>query len=203
MNTLELISENHAAKLGLKKSTLLFLTASLTVNVVLSLTLLFKNHSVTTVLLPMSTLTSEKPMTLTSDTLSKEYLSLVARDFLALATNNTPENVDFNRKMLLQFVHPTAFGEMEVSLKEQALELKRLRASTYFVIETMDINPQKLSVIFEGIRLHYIGQKETQRQRKRLVMKMQNIAGRLYLSSLYEVNLSGRASHDAPVQKAL
>ena len=199
MYAIELITENRAAKLGLKRATLITLATSLGINVALSLTLLLRDQKLTTVLLPMSATTINTPVELTNSEVSEEYLLLVARDFLALAMNNTPENVDFNRMMLLKNVHPASFGEMDVVLKEKALELKRLRASTFFVIDSVDVKPEALSVIFEGMRLHYIGGKETQRMKKRLVMKLRLIAGRLYLERLQEVDLRSKANHDAAI----
>ena len=199
MYAIELITENRAAKLGLKRATLIALATSLGINVALSLTLLLRDQKLTTVLLPMSASTINTPVELTNSQVSEEYLLLVARDFLALAMNNTPENVDFNRMMLLKNVHPASFGEMDVVLKEKALELKRLRASTFFVVDSVDVKPEALSVIFEGMRLHYIGGKETQRMKKRLVMKLRLIAGRLYLERLQEVDLRSKANHDAAI----
>ena len=199
MYTIELITENRAAKLGLKRATLIALATSLGINVALSLTLLLRDQKLTTVLLPMSATTLNTPVELTNSEVSEEYLLLVARDFLALSMNNTPENVDFNRMMLLKNVHPASFGEMDVVLKEKALELKRLRASTFFVVDSVDVKPEALSVIFEGMRLHYIGGKETQRMKKRLVMKLRLIAGRLYLERLQEVDLRSKANHDATI----
>ena len=199
MYAIELITENRAAKLGLKRATLIALATSLGINVALSLTLLLRDQKLTTVLLPMSASTINTPVELTNSQVSEEYLLLVARDFLALAMNNTPENVDFNRTMLLKNVHPASFGEMDVVLKEKALELKRLRASTFFVVDSVDVKPEALSVIFEGMRLHYIGGKETQRMKKRLVMKLRLIAGRLYLERLQEVDLRSKVNHDAAI----
>lgn len=199
MYAIELITENRAAKLGLKRATLIALATSLGINVALSLTLLLRDQKLTTVLLPMSAATINTPVELTNSQVSEEYLLLVARDFLALAMNNTPENVDFHRTMLLKNVHPASFGEMDVVLKEKALELKRLRASTFFVVDSVDVKPEALSVIFEGMRLHYIGGKETQRMKKRLVMKLRLIAGRLYLERLQEVDLRSKANHDAAI----
>lgn len=199
MYTIELITENRAAKLGLKRATLIALATSLGINVALSLTLLLRDQKLTTVLLPMSATTLNTPVELTNSEVSEEYLLLVARDFLALSMNNTPENVDFNRMMLLKNVHPASFGEMDVVLKEKALELKRLRASTFFVVDSVDVKPEALSIIFEGMRLHYIGGKETQRMKKRLVMKLRLIAGRLYLERLQEVDLRSKVNHDAAI----
>lgn len=199
MYAIELITENRAAKLGLKRATLIALATSLGINVALSLTLLLRDQKLTTVLLPMSATTLNTPVELTNSEVSEEYLLLVARDFLALSMNNTPENVDFNRMMLLKNVHPASFGEMDVVLKEKALELKRLRASTFFVVDSVDVKPEALSIIFEGMRLHYIGGKETQRMKKRLVMKLRLIAGRLYLERLQEVDLRSKANHDAAI----
>lgn len=196
MNAYELISEDRAAKLGLKRATIGVLALSLAMNLALSFTLLLRDQTVTTVLLPMGALTHEVPMRLSNQQISDDYLLLVAKDFLALAMNNTPENVDFNRKTLLQHVTPASFGEMDLALKEKANEVKRLRASTFFVIDQVDLKADTLSVIFEGFRLHYIGQKETLREKKRLVMKLQVIAGRLYLKSLHEVDLRHRATHE-------
>lgn len=199
MSTYELISADLAARLGLKRLTLGFLAASLAANCLLGAVLLFKEDSVSTVLIPVGMNEVTHPVTVSEKHIDQEYLMLVARDLLSLAVNNTPNNVDFNRETLLKHVSPSSFGEIEETLREQAQQIKRLHASTYFSVETMHVNPSSLTVTAEGLKQHFIGKTETLRQKKAFTMRFSLVAGKLQLISLAEEDIKTKkqSSRDA------
>lgn len=184
MNAYELISSDLAARLGLKRLTLAILATSLLCNTFLSAALLLKKDVVSTVLVPVGINEVTHPVTVAQAHIDEEYLALVTRDILSLALNITPVNVDHNRLLLLKHAAPSAFGEIDEMLKRQANEMKRLHASSFFSIESMDINPNQLTVKANGIRQHFIGKTETLRQKATITVKFSLVAGRLHLLSL-------------------
>ena len=127
------------------------------------------------------------PVTVGQAHIDEEYLALVTRDILSLALNVTPINVDHNRLLLLKHASPSAFGEIDEMLKRQADEIKRLHASSFFAIESMAIDPHRLTVKANGIRQHFIGKTETLRQKTTITVKFSLVAGRLQLLCLSDL----------------
>lgn len=156
-----------------------------------------KKDVVSTVLVPIGINEVTHPVTVAQAHIDEEYLSLVTRDILSLALNVTPINVDHNRLLLLKHTAPSAFGEIDEMLKRQADEMKRLHASSFFAIESMDINSHQLTVKANGIRQHFIGKTETLRQKATITVKFSLVAGRLHLLSL-----SDSESNDKPISNS-
>ena len=90
MSQVTLLSADFATRLGMKRVVLSVLTASLGVNVLLAATVLIKDEQVTTILVPMGLSEVGAPLKISGASISKHYLTLVARDLLTLAMNQTP-----------------------------------------------------------------------------------------------------------------
>ena len=196
MNAYDLLSSDLAARLGLKRLMLGVLAASLTTNCLLAGAIVFKNNPVSTVLVPVGIDEMTHQLTVSDTHVDKEYLMLVARDILSLALNVTPENVDHNRRLLLKQVAPSAFGAIDEELQRQATKIKALRASTFFATESIEVDPQALTVVSNGVRQHFIGKTETLREKASFTLRFHLVAGRLQLAHLSENDLS-KESHSA------
>lgn len=186
MNTYALISADLAARLGLKRLTIGILATSVATNVLLSAGLLFKKDSVTTVLVPVGINETTHPMSVGETHVDQDYLMLVARDLLSLATNVTPQNADFNRETLLRHVSPASFGAINELLTRQAQTLKRLHASSLFSVQSMTVTPETLTVKASGLKRHFIGKTETMRENATVTMRFTMVAGKLQLTDLTE-----------------
>ena len=186
MNTYALISADLAARLGLKRLTIGILATSVATNVLLSAGLLFKKDSVTTVLVPVGINETTHPMSVGETHVDQDYLMLVARDLLSLATNVTPQNADFNRETLLRHVSPASFGAINELLTRQAQTLKRLHASSLFSVQSMTVTPETLTVKASGLKRHFIGKTETMRENSTVTMRFTMVAGKLQLTELTE-----------------
>lgn len=186
MNAYEFLSSDLAARLGLKRATLGVLAVSLATNCLLAGAVLFKTNPVTTVLVPVGLNEVTHPLAVSDARVDKEYLMLVARDILSLALNNTPENVDHNRHLLLKHVAPSAFGAIDEELQQQAQKIKELRASTFFSVENVQVDAHRLTVTADGVRQHFIGKTETLREKTAITLRFNLVAGRLQLASLSE-----------------
>lgn len=188
MNTYALISADLAARLGLKRLTIGILATSVATNVLLAAGLLFKKDSVTTVLVPVGINETTHPMSVGETHVDQDYLMLVARDLLSLATNVTPQNADFNRETLLRHVSPASFGAINELLTRQAQTLKRLHASSLFSVQSMTVTPETLTVEASGTKRHFIGKTETMRQTSTVTMRFSMVAGKLQLTDLTEAS---------------
>lgn len=186
MNSYKQLSADMAARLGLKRLTLGLLAGSFVMNVLLAGSLLFKENPVTTVLVPIGINETTHPMSVSARHVDEEYLTLVARDLLSLSMNVTPANVDFNREALLKHVAPSAFGDIDEALKEKARVIKKLRATSLFAIESLELNAHELTVMAHGFKHHYIGKTETLRQKATVFMRFSLVAGKLQLITLSE-----------------
>ena len=186
MNAYEFLSSDLAARLGLKRATLGVLAISLATNCLLAGAVLFKTNPVTTVLVPVGLNEVTHPLAVSDARVDQEYLMLVARDILSLALNNTPENVDHNRHLLLKHVAPSAFGAIDEELQQQAQKIKELRASTFFSVENVQVDAHRLTVTADGVRQHFIGKTETLREKTAITLRFNLVAGRLQLASLSE-----------------
>lgn len=186
MNTYALISADLAARLGLKRLTIGILATSVATNVLLAAGLLFKKDSVTTVLVPVGINETTHPMSVGETHVDQDYLMLVARDLLSLATNVTPQNADFNRETLLRHVSPASFGAINELLTRQAQTLKRLHASSLFSVQSMTVTPETLTVKASGLKRHFIGKTETMRENSTVTMRFTMVAGKLQLTELTE-----------------
>lgn len=186
MNTYAMISADLAARLGLKRLTIGILATSVATNVLLAAGLLFKKDSVTTVLVPVGINETTHPMSVGETHVDQDYLMLVARDLLSLATNVTPQNADFNRETLLRHVSPASFGAINELLTRQAQTLKRLHASSLFSVQSMTVTPETLTVKASGLKRHFIGKTETMRENATVTMRFTMVAGKLQLTDLTE-----------------
>lgn len=193
MNAYDLISSDLAARLGLKRMTVSILVASIVCNSLLAGALLLKKDAVTTVLIPVGLNEVTHPITVSDAHIDESYLSLVARDILSLALNVTPVNAEHNRLLLLKHVAPSAFGSIDEMLKRQADEMKRLHASSFFAVETLNVDAVNLSVKAHGIRQHFIGKTETLRQKATVTMTFSLVAGKLQLLSLTDTEVAEKS----------
>jgi conjugal transfer pilus assembly protein TraE len=67
-----------------------------------------------------------------SDRVSSEYLEQMGYFLMQLTLNVTPQSVDHQAKLLLQYAAPASFGELRTALLAAAERLKRDGASTVF-----------------------------------------------------------------------
>ena len=65
-----------------------------------------------------------------SDRVSSEYLEQMGYFLMQLTLNVTPQSVDHQAKLLLQYAAPASFGELRTALLAAAERLKRDGAST-------------------------------------------------------------------------
>ena len=101
-----------------------------------------------------------RDMTISSGGLSKEYLELVTRDATVLMLNRTPESVDYWMAAVLKIVHPSAYGRMKGELLKLANDQRGSSVAQYFTIESMKVDPERLTSEVTGVLHTMVGRQE-------------------------------------------
>ncbi len=183
------VSKEEALSLGIRRTTFVALGVSLGVNLILSGAILVHGFEKETYLLP---LTQNVPLALSPA--KDEYLGLIARDILFFATFLTPQNIDFNRRILLTHVSPELYGDVEKEMLLLARMVKDKHASQSFEITEMVIDAPTLCVSFIGFRKLFIDSKMTESVKTGYELKFKQIAGRMVLTHFSEKPNSAKKS---------
>ena len=115
---------------------------------------------------------------------SPEYLEQMGLFVLQLAVNNTPSSVDYNNQVLLRYVAPASYGEMETQLMANARRLKRENASTFFSPRAVTPDETTNSIVFGGVQTTHIGDKRVSEVQEWFLLRFAYNAGRIYLLEL-------------------
>lgn len=95
----------------------------------------------------------EKSFWITQKTASPEYVEQMALWIASLILDVTPDTIKYKSDLLLQYVAPSAHGELSEKQTLQTQRLKRDNASTYYVLQTINIDSARLAAVLSG-RLH-------------------------------------------------
>tara|TARA_Y100001947_G_C10347637_1_gene308710 strand:+ start:3906 stop:4475 length:570 start_codon:yes stop_codon:yes gene_type:complete len=85
------------------------------------------------------------------------YLNQLSENFVLTRFNISPNTVKSNHARLLNYVSSDAYHDLSKALlKEQALVLKN-KISSYFDIESVQSNPERLTTRVTGVLKRYVG----------------------------------------------
>lgn len=98
-----------------------------------------------------------RPLVITSDHVTNEYLELVSRDTALLILNRSPSGLEYWLDNVLKLVDPTAYGEIKQSLMKLVQEQKGSDVSQSFVLSKMTIDPKALTSVVEGDVKTFVG----------------------------------------------
>ena len=183
MKTEYMLSE-LAVRTGIKVFFWVVLGMSITANLFLSATVLFKGTVVQTTLTPPEI---RRSMTVSNIAFSKEYLEEMAPYAAYLLLNVTPKTVDYQNSQLLKIVAPDYKDALEKELSLNALWVKKNNVSTTFSATeaTADTSDNTVSIrgVFEVKRNNTV----VEQKDRELLISFKNNYGTLQLLSIKEV----------------
>ena len=183
MKTEYMLSE-LAVRTGIKVFFWVVLGMSITANLFLSATVLFKGTVVQTTLTPPEI---RRSMTVSNIAFSKEYLEEMAPYTAYLLLNVTPKTVDYQNSQLLKIVAPDYKDALEKELSLNALWVKKNNVSTTFSATeaTADTSDNTVSIrgVFEVKRNNTV----VEQKDRELLISFKNNYGTLQLLSIKEV----------------
>ena len=89
--------------------------------------------------------TLRSPMTLSSSSVSREYLEMVTRDVAALALNRSPEMLTWWMNTILDLTDEQDRGEVKKGLIKIVSEQQGSQISQFFTPDMMTVDPGKLT----------------------------------------------------------
>ena len=119
---------------------------------------------------------------------SAEYLEQMGYFLMQLILDVTPQSVDHQSKVLLQYAAPAAYGELRTSLLSAAERLKRDGAATVFSARDLTVDERTLRVGIRGQLTTFISDRRVSEVPKGYAIELQYTAGRIFLKAFRETN---------------
>lgn len=102
----------------------------------------------------------DEPMRLSKNNPSPEQLYSMAWFVASNMVNVTPVNIDFNQKIVLRYVAPEDFGNMEKILADNKELVVKNNLSQLFEVRDYLVNPQNMTVVFNGTLRSWVSSQE-------------------------------------------
>ena len=132
--------------------------------------------------------TIHKTFWVESDRVSSEYLEQMGYFLMQLTLNVTPQNIDHQAKVLLQYAAPAFYGELRTALLTAAERLKRDGAATVFSAQDLTVDERALKVGVRGQLTTFISDRRVSQVAKGYAIEFQYTGGRVFLKSFRETN---------------
>ena len=161
------------------------LTASLLVNVVLALLTMRMSGRERIVLVPP---TINKTFWVESERVSAEYLQQMAYFLMQLTLDVTPQSVDHQASVLMQYAAPASYGELRSAMTATADRLKRDSASTIFSARDLVVDEATQRVGVRGQLTTYISDRRVSEVSKAYAIELQYTGGRVFLKAFRETH---------------
>jgi len=161
------------------------LTGSILVNLVLAVFAVRLAGRERVVVVPP---TIHKTFWLESDRVSAEYLEQMAYFLMQLTLNVTPQSVEHQAKVLLQYAAPASFGELRTALLAAGERLKRDGASTIFSAQELAVDERALRVGVRGQLTTFVSDRRVSEVSKGYAIELQYSGGRVFLKAFRETN---------------
>lgn len=115
------------------------------------------------------------------------YLEQMGGYVAWLVLDVTPGTINWKKDALLSFVEPADYGALKIRQEVEAERLKKLNASTYFLLQQLEPDQDKQNVMLTGRLRTYINGQETSVVPKRYLAQFSYRGGRTHLKTFTEV----------------
>ena len=161
------------------------LVVSLLTNVVLALLSVRLSGRERVVLVPP---TINKTFWVDAERVSAEYLQQMAYFLLQLTLDVTPQSVDHQASVLLQYAAPASFGELRAAMAATADRLKRDGASTLFSTRDLVVDEATQRVGVRDQLTTFVSDRRVSEVSKAYAIELQYAGGRVFLKAFRETN---------------
>ena len=182
---LELIRSDIASARRAATFLAALLAVSLLANVILALLTTRLSGRERVVLVPP---TINKTFWVDSDRVSAEYLQQMAYFLLQLTLDVTPQSVEHQASVVLQYAAPASFGELRAAMAATADRLKRDGASTLFSTRDLVVDEATQRVGVRGQLTTFVSDRRVSEVSKAYAIELQYAGGRVFLKAFRETN---------------
>ena len=139
----------------LKQRNMLAVICLALIGLVMVLVMLFASKDREIVLQPVLT----RPLAISSNGVTADYLEMVTRDTAIIALNRSPEALEYWMSQVLRIVHPSAYGRVKASLLKVVTEQKGSDVAQAFSMTGMTVDPKRLTSDVSGVLTVFVGKK--------------------------------------------
>jgi conjugal transfer pilus assembly protein TraE len=129
-----------------------------------------------------------QPFWVSGARVSSSYLEQMGGYVAWLVLDVTPGTIHWKKDALLSFVEPDDFGALKIRQEVEAERLKKLNASTYFLLQQLEPDEENQHVVLTGRLRTYINGQETSVIPKRYLAQFSYRGGRTHLKTFKEVS---------------
>lgn len=115
------------------------------------------------------------------------YLEQMGGYVAWLILDVTPGTINWKKDTLLTFVEPEEYGKLKIKQEVEAERLKKLNASTYFLLQQLEPDQEKQKVLLTGRLRTYVNGQETSVVPKQYKAEFTYRGGRTHLKTFEEV----------------
>lgn len=119
---------------------------------------------------------------------SPEYLEQMGYFIGQLVLSATPDNVDYQNKVLLQYACPSAYGKLKTDQDVAGIALKRDSISTLFNTHVIQVGEETLKVALTGTMATWISNKKAPDYPKTYLAKFEYQNGRICVANFKETS---------------
>jgi conjugal transfer pilus assembly protein TraE len=132
--------------------------------------------------------TINKTFWVESERVSAEYLQQMAYFLMQLTLDVTPQSVDHQSSVLMQYAAPASYGELRSAMTATADRLKRDSASTIFSARDLVVDEATQRVGVRGQLTTYISDRRVSEVSKAYAIELQYTGGRVFLKAFRETH---------------
>jgi conjugal transfer pilus assembly protein TraE len=132
--------------------------------------------------------TIHKTFWVEADRVSSEYLEQMAYFLMQLTLDVTPQSVDHQAGVLMQYAAPAAYGDLRATMAATAERIKHDGASTVFSAQNVVVDEAAQRVGVSGQLTTFISDRRVSEVSKGYVIELQYTGGRIFLKAFRETN---------------
>ena len=123
-----------------------------------------------------------------AERVSPEYLEQMGYFLAQLTLNVTPQSVEHQSRLLLQYAAPAYWGDLRTAMAANAERIKRDGASTVFSPQDLQVDERTQRVGLRGLLTTFISDRRVSEVAKGYVIELQFAAGRIVLKTFRETS---------------
>ena len=132
--------------------------------------------------------TIHKTFWVEAERVSGEYLEQMAYFLMQLTLDVTPQSVDHQAGVLMQYAAPAAYGDLRATMAATADRIKHDGASTVFSAQNLVVDEAAQRVGVSGQLTTFISDRRVSEVSKGYAIELQYTGGRIFLQAFRETN---------------
>jgi conjugal transfer pilus assembly protein TraE len=132
--------------------------------------------------------TIHKTFWVEAERVSPEYLEQMGYFLAQLTLNVTPQSVEHQSRLLLQYAAPASWGELRTAMAANAERIKRDGASTVFSPQDLQVDERTQRVGLRGLLTTFISDRRVSEVSNGYAIELQYAGGRIFLKTFRETN---------------